>query len=100
MPIAIGIKSSKFIVVVIALSILISLFYFQLGELKLHDWFTFFYFIFALQIPLAFLIYKIIAADTKKAFRFAIKVTKMIMLMGIFYLFVFAYILLSFIHIL
>ena len=99
MPVVIGISSCKFIVAGIALAILVCLSYFQLTELKLHDWLTFFYFIFALQLPLAFLIYKIIAANTKKSFRFATKITRMIMLMGICYLFVFAYILLSFIHI-
>ena len=98
MPVVIGIKSSKVVVVVIALAIMVCLAYFQFRELGLKDLLTFFYFIFALQIPLAFLIYKTVTANTKKGFRFAGNIAKMIMLMGICYLFVFAYILLHFIH--
>lgn len=98
LPIVIGIKSSKLIAITIALVTLFFLSYYQVLQWQKNDMLTFYYFVVGLQIPLLWLIYKIITANTKNAFRFAGNITKMIMLMGICYLFVFAYILLDFIH--
>ncbi len=99
MPIVIGKKSSKFIAVVIVFAVISFLSYYQVLQVQKHDMLTFYYFIFCLEIPLVYLIYKIITADTKNALRTAGKITELIMLSGICYLFVFAYILLSFVHI-
>ncbi len=95
MPVLIGIKASKTIAVIIAAATMVCLF---LIQLKLTDSLTFYYFTFALQIPFAFLIYKIAKADTKKSFQTAGNITKIILLAGISYLFVFAYTLLDFLH--
>lgn len=98
MPVVLGKKSSKTIVIIIGIATIAFLSYYQFVELKVNDKLTFYYIIFALQIPLLFLIYKITKADTKEAFASIGKTTKFIMLMGICYMFVFAYILLHFIH--
>ncbi len=95
MPIVIGIKSTKAIAVVIALATIVCLAYLQIGQIHIKDWASFYYFCFALQLPFAFLIYKIIRANTKKQFRFAGNTAKFIMLMGVCYLFVFTYFLSS-----
>ncbi len=91
MPILIGIKATKNIAMFIALLTIICLVFIQLEFLKLEDYISFIYFIVALQLPLLFLIYKIKTAHLKKQFRFAGNFSKFIMLMGICYLFVFAY---------
>jgi len=98
MPIVIGKKTTKLVAIVIVIVILLFLSYYQLLQLHKRDMLTFYYFIFGLQIPLIYLISKIISANTKKAFQVAGNITKIITLIGICYLFVFAYILLNFIH--
>ncbi len=100
MPIVIGIKASKLVAVIIILATIVFLSYYQLLQWQKNDLLTCLYFIFGLQIPLIYLIIKIVKADTKKAFRFAGNITKAIMFTGICYLFIFAYILLHFIHLL
>jgi 4-hydroxybenzoate polyprenyltransferase len=98
MPVVIGQKSSKVVAIIIAGAMIVFLFYFQLHQLRIDDTLTLYYFLFALQIPLIFLIYKIIKAETKEAFALIGNITKFIMLMGICYLFIFAYVILHFIH--
>ena len=100
MPIVIGIKLSKLVLILIAIIIIIFLSYYQILQLKNNDWITFFYFLVLLQLPLLFFIYKIIKAETKEAFQKTIVIIQIIMLSGICYLFLFAYILLRFIHLL
>ena len=100
MPIVIGIKLSKLVLILIAIIIIIFLSYYQILQLKNNDWITFFYFLVLLQLPLLLFIYKIIKAETKEAFQKTIVIIQIIMLSGICYLFLFAYILLRFIHLL
>lgn len=99
MPIVIGKKSSKFIAVLLIMATIVFLSYYQILQLYNGDMLTFYYFLIGLQIPSLYLIYKIVKSDTKKEFQLAGNITKIIMLMGICYLFVFAYILLHFLHI-
>ncbi len=91
MPILIGIRATKNIAMFIAFLTIICLVFIQIEFIKIDDYVSLIYFIVALQIPLLFLIYKIKVASEKKQFRFAGNFSKFIMLMGIFYLFVFAY---------
>jgi len=100
MPILLGIRTTKNIAIFIAFITILCLVYIQLEFLKLQDYVSLIYFIVALQLPLLFLMYKIKKAEDKKQFRFAGNLSKFIMLMGIFYLFVFAYpILHDFLHV-
>lgn len=95
MPIAIGQKFSKLVIVIIAAVLLLFLAYYQVQQFKLQEYFTVGYFLLALQIPLIYVVFRVIAASTKTAFQAARTLTKGIMLAGICYLFVFAYVLLN-----
>lgn len=97
MPIVIGVGYSKLVAVVIIAAILVFLGYYQMQQLYLKDLLTFFYFLFALELPLLYLIYKLIKATNRVEFSKTDVILKYIMLAGICYLFVFAYILLHFI---
>jgi 4-hydroxybenzoate polyprenyltransferase len=91
MPIVIGKKKSQLIVVVITIITMIYLTYFQSSLWASNDKLSFYYFLFALQFPFAFLTFKITKAQDKKDFNFISNITKLIMLLGICYLFIFAY---------
>ena len=100
MPIVIGINASKNIAIIIALATIVCLGYIQSEFYKIDDKISIAYFIIALQLPLLFLIYKVKTAQVRSQFRFAGNLSKFIMLMGICYLFVFAYpILHDFLHV-
>lgn len=94
MPIVIGVRSTKIIVTVISLFTMGLLAFFQ-NIFYEENKTLFYYFLFALQLPFAFLIYKVLTAQTKKEFRLAGNTAKFIMLMGVCYLFFFAYAILS-----
>jgi 4-hydroxybenzoate polyprenyltransferase len=91
MPITLGITWTKNIAIVIALATMVCLGFIQKEFLRIDDLISFVYFIVALQLPFVFLIYKIKTAEHKRQFRFAGNLSKFIMLMGICYLFIFAY---------
>jgi 4-hydroxybenzoate polyprenyltransferase len=98
MPIVLGVRTTKIIAVVIASCTLVCLAAIQREFLKIDDKVSFIYFCAVLEIPLLFLIYRILSARTKKDFRFAGNFSKFIMLMGICYLFVFGWPILQYIH--
>jgi len=98
MPVVIGKNASKIIAMVITIFTMACLFYFQIFQWQNKDWLSFLYFTFALQVPFVFLIYKITIADTSKKYRTAGNIAKLIMLLGVCYLFVFAYSLLNYIN--
>ncbi len=91
LPIVLGIKTSKYIAIFIALTTMICLGFIQQQFLKIDDMNSFIYFSVALQLPLLFLIFRIFTAKEKKQFHFACNLSKFIMLMGICYLLLFAY---------
>lgn len=91
MPIVIGIQSAKLVVVVLAVITMTILAYFQVMQYGAGHMKPFYYFLFALQLPFIFLIWKTWKAETKKEFRLAGNTAKFIMLMGVCYLFIFAY---------
>jgi 4-hydroxybenzoate polyprenyltransferase len=98
MPVVIGKNASKAIAIVISIFTMWSLYYFQIFQWQNKDWLSFYYFTLALQLPFAFLIYKIVVANTSAKYHAAGNIAKLIMLLGVCYLFVFAYSLLNYIN--
>ncbi len=95
-PIVLGIKTTKLIVTIIALATMLCLAYVQKYYWSVENFKAFIYFTLALQIPFVFLIYKVVSGENKKAFRVAGNTAKIIMLLGVCYLFIFANTILSF----
>lgn len=95
MPIAIGQKFSKTVIIIVSVVLLVFLAYYQMQQYKLQEYLTVGYFLVALQFPLIYLAYKVVLATNKPAYQATRALTKGIMLAGICYLFVFAYVLLS-----
>lgn len=92
LPIVLGISRAKAVITGVIVATMGALGYLQYLCAKLHEWKSFLYFLFLLQIPLAYLIFRVMRARDKKAYRFASLLTKIIMVLGIAYLFLFAYI--------
>jgi 4-hydroxybenzoate polyprenyltransferase len=91
MPIVLGVKTTKWIVIGLSAATMAGLAYIQYRmRVVPHYLFTFGYFTIALLFPLIFLIWKTLRAETKKEFRFAGNTAKFIMLTGICYLFIYA----------
>jgi 4-hydroxybenzoate polyprenyltransferase len=91
MPIVLGVKTCKRIVIALCIATMISLAFIQCYMLMLNAPMSFYYFLIALQLPLAFLIWKTARAQSKSDFRIAGNTAKLIMLLGICYLFMHAY---------
>ncbi|OFY28634.1 MAG: hypothetical protein A2275_04115 [Bacteroidetes bacterium RIFOXYA12_FULL_35_11] len=83
LPVIIGIFYSKLIVIFLILITIAALLYVYAGYLSGN--FSLMYFIFALFLPLLFLLYKIIRAKDKNDYHFASNLTKIIMLLGLAY---------------
>ncbi|HVA98302.1 MAG TPA: geranylgeranylglycerol-phosphate geranylgeranyltransferase [Bacteroidia bacterium] len=94
-PIAWGINAAKTISLLILLFCMLAIGYIQKMQHISNDYFSFYYFLIALQIPFLFLGFKLLFAKEKKQFHYLGNVLKLIMLLGISYLFVFCFILLS-----
>lgn len=93
LPIVIGKNYAKAVAISFAIITMGALGYIQYEFWQANDKLSTYYFTVALQVPLAFLIYKITNAYTKNEYRFAGNTAKVIMLFGISYLFLFAYLL-------
>lgn len=91
MPIVLGIKNSKLIVITLIGATMICLAYIQALQYSCNDQKAFYYFLVALQLPFVFLISNVYRAETKNKFRFAGNTAKFIMLMGVIYLFIHSY---------
>ena len=91
LPIVIGIPATKVIAVVITLVTMASLAYIQYLQTNIKDFIGFYYFTIVLQLPLAILIFMTVNAKSKQAFHNAGNLAKVIMLLGVCYLMVFAY---------
>jgi hypothetical protein len=65
--------------------------YVQALQLSCNDQKAFYYFLLGLQLPFVFLISHVYRAETKNKFRFAGNTAKFIMLMGVIYLFIHSY---------
>lgn len=95
MPIVLGIKTSKNITISLAIVTMIFLVYFQTIRWSNGNLVGACYIGLALQVPFIYLIYRIITAKGKKDFKVSGNVAKLIMLLGVCYLFVFAQSILS-----
>lgn len=95
MPIVLGMRTSKLIVIGLSLATMACLGYIQSLQLSCSDMPAFYYFTFGIQLPFVFLIWKTWKAETKKEFRFAGNTAKFIMLMGVCYLFIHGHTILS-----
>lgn len=98
LPITWGKQAAKTIVLVFTLFTMGCLGYLQLLQWRNSDLLSFYYILIALQLPFTFLIYKVITADTQKKYHSAGNITKIIMLSGICYLFVFSYLMFQYIN--
>lgn len=90
LPIVLGIRTAQYIVVLLAVATMALLAYFQVTVFS-QNMLSLYYFLIALQLPFLFLIYKTLTAKTKKQFRLAGNTAKFIMLMGVCYLFIIAF---------
>lgn len=88
MPIIIGVKSTKWIVISLSVITIACLGFIQFNMLADGKPVNIIYILAALQIPFAFLIWRIYTAHTKKEFHIAGNITKLIMVLGICYLFI------------
>ncbi|MEO6882951.1 MAG: geranylgeranylglycerol-phosphate geranylgeranyltransferase [Bacteroidia bacterium] len=95
LPIAWGMNAAKSVALLIIFFCLFSIAYLQKMQFQSNDLFSFYYFLIALQLPFVFLGFQLFFAKEKKQFHFSGNALKGIMLLGISYLFVFSYILLS-----
>lgn len=100
-PIALGIKKAKTIVITL---ISITIACIGYAQFFIHEQFTyeplkdkyaFLYFLLLIQLPLVFLLFRILKAKEKKHFHFASVLVKSIMLAGIFFLFLLKFVLLK-----
>ena len=94
-PIVLGINKAKTIIVALIITTIAALGYLQYMQFQTNDMNSFYYFSAGIQLPFFFLIYKIITAKEKKHFHFSSLFSKVIMVLGISYLFLFSYMLLS-----
>jgi 4-hydroxybenzoate polyprenyltransferase len=95
MPVVIGVNGAKNVAVTISLATMLCLAYIQVIYWNKYNMLAFYYIMFAIQLPFSFLIYKTYKAQAKTDYRFAGNIAKFIMLMGVCYLFVYSYTVLS-----
>ncbi|HTL81487.1 MAG TPA: geranylgeranylglycerol-phosphate geranylgeranyltransferase [Bacteroidia bacterium] len=91
MPVVIGISRTKIILAVLGIALMSGLGYFEYLQAVAKEWQSFFYFLVLLQLPIFYLIFRVIKAKGKKDWRFSSLLVKIIMVAGISYLFVFAH---------
>lgn len=89
MPIVLGIPATKNIVILLSLITICCLGYIQFLMFLDQEIVLVIYFLFALQLPLLFLTWKVKTAKSKAEFRLAGNTAKFIMLMGVCYLFLY-----------
>jgi 4-hydroxybenzoate polyprenyltransferase len=96
MPIVLGMRTSRNITIVLAVITMTFLVYFQTIKWSNGNLLGSLYIGIGLQIPFIYLIYRIITAKEKKDYKIAGNIAKLIMLLGVCYLFVFAQSILSY----
>lgn len=96
MPIVIGMRTTRNITIVLSMITMAFLVYFQTIKWSTGNLLGSLYIGIGLQLPFIYLIYRIITAKEKKDYKVAGNVAKLIMLLGVCYLFVFAQSILSY----
>jgi 4-hydroxybenzoate polyprenyltransferase len=86
-PIVLGIQKAKVITSVLIVLFMAGLAYFQYKQLLIKDKYSFSYFLGFIQVPLLFLLIRVLTAKEKRDFSFPSMLIKFIMLAGICYLF-------------
>ncbi len=94
-PIVLGIKKAKIIVASLIVLFMAGIGYVQYLQLAGMDKYSFLYFLAFIQLPLLFVLFNTITAQTKNKFHFASITIKFIMLSGICYLFMLKYMILK-----
>ncbi len=85
LPITYGVKKAKIIALVIILITIIILGIIQFLQLKSGDTLSFFYILFAVQLPLIYLTFRLKEAKVPEEFHAASLLTKLIMVLGLLY---------------
>ncbi|MBK9798683.1 MAG: geranylgeranylglycerol-phosphate geranylgeranyltransferase [Bacteroidetes bacterium] len=88
-PVALGTTVSKGIVATLMIVCMVLITLLQMKQWASGDKISFYYFLIALQLPFAFLLYKISNAKDAKEYAFASRLSKLIMFLGICYTLVF-----------
>jgi 4-hydroxybenzoate polyprenyltransferase len=98
LPVTFGPDRSKQIVAFLALIVMALLTLIQIRQYNAGDTYSFWYFTVFLQLPFALLAWRLFSAQDKKHYTYAGGFTKMIMLSGICYLFLYRHILMQIVH--
>ncbi len=88
-PVVLGIKVSKSIVISISLATMLAMGYIQSMQYHSNDIISFWYFMITLQLPFITLLYLLIKAESPKQFHTASAITKIIMLTGVLSMYIF-----------
>lgn len=83
LPLTIGIRKTKYIIVALILVTIILLIYGQIVVFRMDMTIVFWYLLFVVQIPFIFLIYKLSVAHDKEDYNYLSNLSKLIMLAGI-----------------
>lgn len=95
LPVVLGIKTTKTIIVTIVLATMLLMGYIQSMQFRAHDLISFWYFTITIQLPFAILIYLTLKAENQQHFHRASTITKIIMFTGVLSMFIFYYSLLA-----
>lgn len=93
-PIVLGIKKAKLIVSAMIIFFMTGIGYLQFIQYTSNDNYSFLYFTLLIQLPLAFLLFRLFNAREKKDFHFASILVKIIMLLGVCFLLLLKFVLL------
>jgi len=88
-PIVLGVKATKAIVIVLTMVLMSAIVSLQTAWIRDEDWLMFGYFLIAVQLPAAAIIFQVLRGKTPKDFHLASTLTKVLMLGGILSLIVF-----------
>ncbi len=86
-----GKKKATYVAQIFAVIMIVAIGYLQHHQLQAKDTGSFMYFLFAVQVPLGYIIYKLYQAKEKKDYTQLSKYMKLVMLMGIVYSLFFYY---------
>jgi 4-hydroxybenzoate polyprenyltransferase len=91
LPVVYGKKMAKYVAQVVAVLMMIILGFLQYQQIQSNDTTSFMYFLFAIQIPLGYIVFQLSKAQEKKDYSKLSNYTKLVMLSGIVYSFLFTY---------
>ena len=94
LPVSLGVATTKWIVAVLILGLMLGIGYFQQKQYGANDKASFYYLLFLLQIPFGYILYKLIKSQQEKDYAFISTLLKITMMLGISYSFLFSYLLL------